>query len=270
VRRTAGAAALLLALAACSSVPPRPADSPAGPAEPRRGAYYKDDGPHEKPPVDLDRVADAVPKSEPLHRSANRPYQALGRQFTPMTSLQPFRERGIASWYGRRYHGQKTSIGEIYDMYAMSAAHPTLPLPSYARVTSVANGRSVVVRVNDRGPFLRDRVMDLSYAAAYRLGIVQAGSGEVEIEALLPGSVAPTAATTATYLQLGAFSSRENAEALRERVSGETVFAEAVQVLQVGGLWRLQLGPYASQDEARVAADGIEKRLDLKPLLVVR
>ena len=111
----------------------------------------------------------------------------FGREYVPATSLRPYKERGIASWYGRKFHGEKTSIGETYDMYAMTAAHPTLPLPSYARVTSVATGKSVVVRVNDRGPFLHGRVIDLSYAAAYRIGIAQKGSGEVEVEAIIPG-----------------------------------------------------------------------------------
>jgi len=154
---------------------------------PRPGGYYKDDGPHERPPANLDRVADAVPRAEPLHRFANRPYKALGRDYVPMTSLQPFRQRGLASWYGKRYHGQKTSSGEPYDMYAMTAAHPTLPIPSYARVTHVANGRSVVVRINDRGPFKSGRVIDLSYVAAYKLGYIQAGQAQVEVEAIVPG-----------------------------------------------------------------------------------
>src|SRR4029450_1685465 len=110
------------------------------------------------------------------------------------TSLKAYRERGIASWYGRKFHGQKTSIGETYDMFAMTAAHPTLPLPSYARVTNVANGKSVVVRVNDRGPFLHDRLIDLSYAAAYRLGVAQKGTALVEVEAIIPGETIVTAA----------------------------------------------------------------------------
>ena len=150
--------------------------------------YYKDDGPGESPPADLDNVPDAVPRIEPLHRFANRPYTVLGRDYVPATTLKSYRERGVASWYGRKFHGQKTSIGETYDMYGMTAAHPTLPLPSYARVTNVATGKSVVVRVNDRGPFLHDRVIDLSYAAAHRIGIAQAGSGEVEVEAVVPAS----------------------------------------------------------------------------------
>jgi rare lipoprotein A len=159
-------------------------------SSPRPGGYYKDDGPHERPPANLDRVADAVPRLEPLHKYANRPYSALGRSYTPMTSLQPFRQRGLASWYGKRYHGQKTSSGEVYDMYAMTGAHPTLPIPSYARVTNLANGRSVVVRINDRGPFKSDRVIDLSYVAAHKLGYIQAGQARVEVESIIPGRTA--------------------------------------------------------------------------------
>jgi len=151
------------------------------------GGYYKDDGPHANPPTNLERVPDAVPKSEPLNKFANRPYTAMGTSYTPMTSVQPFRQRGLASWYGKRYHGQKTSSGEIYDMYQMTAAHPTLPIPSYARVTNAKNGKSVVVRINDRGPFRSGRIIDLSYVAAYKLGYIQAGEATVEVESIVPG-----------------------------------------------------------------------------------
>lgn len=168
---------LILALAGCGSTS-------------RPGGYYLDDGPPARPPADLDRVGDAVPRVEPLHKYANRPYTALGRDYVPMTSLQPFRQRGMASWYGKRYHGQKTSSGEAYDMYAMTAAHPTLPIPSYARVTNLANGRSIVVRINDRGPFRSARIIDVSYVAAYKLGFIQAGQAQVEVEAILPGRIA--------------------------------------------------------------------------------
>ena len=157
---------------------------------PRPGGYYKDDGPHDNPPANLDQVADAVPRTEPLHKFANRPYTALGRRYVPLTSVQEFRQRGLASWYGKRYHGQKTSSGELYDMYAMSAAHPTLPIPSYARVTNLANQRSVVVRINDRGPFKSERVIDLSYVAAHKLGFIQAGQAQVEVEAIVAGRTA--------------------------------------------------------------------------------
>lgn len=168
---------LILALAGCGTTS-------------RPGGYYLDDGPPERPPADLDRVVDAVPRIEPLHKYANRPYNALGRDYVPMTSLQPFRQRGMASWYGKRYHGQKTSSGEVYDMYAMTAAHPTLPIPSYARVTNLANGRSVVVRINDRGPFRGTRIIDVSYVAAHKLGFIQAGQAQVDVEAVVPGRTA--------------------------------------------------------------------------------
>ena len=178
-----------LTLAACTATPRKqPASQPAP-----DGKYYKDDGPGETPPAGLDALGDAVPRIEPLHRFANRPYTVFGREYVPATSLRPYKERGVASWYGRKFHGEKTSTGEIYDMYAMTAAHPTLPLPSYARVTSLATGKSVIVRVNDRGPFLHNRVIDLSFAAATRIGIVQKGSGEVEVEAIIPIETAATA-----------------------------------------------------------------------------
>jgi rare lipoprotein A len=172
LRRIAAASALAL-LTACGSTP-------------KKGGYYKDDGPQANPPTNLASVPDAQPRAEPLHKFANRPYEVFGKNYVPLTSVRPFRQRGIASWYGKRFHGQKTASGEIYDMYAMTAAHPTLPIPSYARVTNVRNGRQVVVRVNDRGPFHSNRVIDLSYAAAYRLGYIEAGSAEVEVEAVVP------------------------------------------------------------------------------------
>ncbi len=185
-----GAAALLLA--ACSSSPTRQgassASAPSASAPSTSSKYYKDDGPGETVPANLDQIPDAVPRLEALNRFSNRPYTVLGRDYVPATSLRPYKERGIASWYGRKFHGQKTSIGETYDMYAMTAAHPTLPLPSYVRVTNVATGKSVVVRVNDRGPFLHGRIIDLSYAAAHRIGTAAKGSGEVEVEAIIPGS----------------------------------------------------------------------------------
>ncbi len=167
--------ALLLAfVAGCSSAP-----------EKRPGGYYKDDGPGDN--AKLASVADAVPKAEPLHRYANRPYEAMGRKYVPLTRVGIYKQRGTASWYGKRFHGSPTSSGEKYDMYRMSAAHPILPIPSYARVTNLANGRSVVVRVNDRGPFHSGRAIDLSYAAAHKLGYLAQGSAQVEIEQIVPG-----------------------------------------------------------------------------------
>jgi rare lipoprotein A len=258
-------------IAGCASVPESP-EPPKPAPQTKGGAYYKDDGPHDKPPANLDQIADAVPRAEPLHRFANRPYTVFGTGYVPMAAVQPFRQRGIASWYGRRFHGQKTSSGEVYDMYGMTAAHPTLPIPSYARVTRVSNGRSVVVRINDRGPFHAGRIIDLSYAAAHKLGYVQAGSAEVEVESVVPDALQPASVQpSAVYVQVGAFSSRENAESFRGRVERELAWLkEQMQVLSVGNLWRLHVGPYRSQDDARPVAERIESQLSLKPLLVVR
>ncbi|KFB78046.1 septal ring lytic transglycosylase RlpA family protein [Candidatus Accumulibacter cognatus] len=200
-------------LAACGGQPSRPLESGVRTAEPakapvkmvrkanvlqkRGGAYYKDDGPGDEFPDNLDEIPDAQPRLEPLHRFANRPYVVLGKAYEPHASLRPHQERGVASWYGKKFHGQPTSIGEPYDMFSMTAAHPTLAIPSYARVTNVSNGKSVVVRVTDRGPFHADRIIDLSYAAAYRLGYVDNGSTQVEVESILP-----VGATTMSYAQV--------------------------------------------------------------------
>ena len=180
------AIAAAFAVAGCGTLsrtesPPSPAPAaPAAPA-PAKGAYYKDDGPGANAPANLAAIPDAVPRAEPLNRFANRPYQVLGRDYAPMTRPAPFRQSGIGSWYGRRYHGAKTSSGEVYDMYAMTAAHPTLPIPSYARVRNPANGREVVLRINDRGPFHAGRIVDLSYTAALKLDLLR-GVGPVELQ----------------------------------------------------------------------------------------
>src|SRR5258705_2009938 len=185
--RVAALCACAALLAACTSAPMKevpPAGLPSAPSP--STPYYKDDGPGISVPDNLDAIPDVTPRLEPLSRFANRPYTVLGKDYVPATTLRNYKERGIASWYGRKFHGQKTSNGETYDMYAMTAAHPTLPLPSYARVTNIATGKSVIVRVNDRGPFLHGRIIDLSYAAAHKVGIASKGSGEVDVEAIIP------------------------------------------------------------------------------------
>lgn len=159
------------------------------PAGSGRGGYYQDDGPGDTPPPDLQSIPNAEPKIEPYSKRANRPYVVFGTTFTPITDERPMKQRGIGSWYGKKFHGQKTSSGEPYDMYKMTAAHPTLPLPSYARVTNVANGNQVIVRVNDRGPFHSGRIIDLSYTAAFKLGYLGRGSGELEVERILPEEI---------------------------------------------------------------------------------
>jgi len=251
------------------------------PTPPRSGGYYKDDGPADNPPANLDVIPDASPKLEPLHRFANRPYSVFGRDYVPATTLRPYKERGVASWYGRKFHNQKTSTGETYDMFAMTAAHPTLPLPSYARVTNVANNKSVIVRVNDRGPFHPGRVIDLSYAAAYRLSLAQNGSGEVEVESVLPSGAPPVAVVAplppvaaveavppkpipveqeaAGYVvQLGAFANYANAQAFVAHVANQTpTLSVEAKVHQGGGLFRVVIGPYGSRDEARRVANQV-------------
>jgi len=196
-----------LLLSACATQAPEP---PTPSTSARPGAYYLDDGPGNTPPANLDNTPDAVPRVEPYARFANNPYVIMGNRYVPEIADRPFRQRGVASWYGRKFHGQRTSSGEIYDMYGMTAAHPTLPIPSYVRVTHMGNRRSVIVRVNDRGPFLHGRIIDLSYAAAHRLGFVAAGSAEVEVERLLPadisagrfGPASPTPAGAASVANL--------------------------------------------------------------------
>ena len=156
------------------------------PAGSGRGGYYQDDGPGDNPPEGLRDTPDAVVKYEPYARFANKPYSVFGQTYTPLLNDEPFSQRGVASWYGVKFHGQRTSSGEAYDMYKMTAAHPTLPIPSYARITSLETGKSVVVRINDRGPFHSDRIVDVSYTAALKLGLLGKGSHQVEVERLFP------------------------------------------------------------------------------------
>ena len=302
-----------LVVAACGTAPKAP---PKG--EPRKPAYYSDDGLPDAVPADIASIPDAVPTAEPYHRYANRPYTVFGRSYAPVVNDEPMRERGLASWYGRKFHGQKTSTGEVYDMFAMTAAHKTLPIPSFARVTNLKSGASVVVRVNDRGPFHEGRVIDLSYAAAMKLGIAGPGSGPVEVERVFardagtivaaaprppatpaisatpPSASPPAVATVVTplraeppvprpagietplvatasggfILQLGAFSSVDNAESFRAHVTRELPWLlEPVQVAPAGGLHRVRLGPYKTREEAQAIADKIRASLDFAPVI---
>ena len=236
----------------------KPAPEGKAPTPLRPGAYYADDGPGANPPPNLEQLADATPRWEPLHRFANRPYTVLGRDYVPATELRPYRERGIATWYGRKFHARRTSIGENYDMYAMTAAHPTLPLPSYARVTNLANGRSVVVRVNDRGPFLHGRLIDLSYAAAFKLGYVNQGSAQVEVEAVLPDAPGLFAARApgppAPPLPGVAPATGPAPPAASAQLTGQTPAAAAterhVPLRTEDGQLFLQLGAFSNLDNA--------------------
>ncbi|MFZ6681386.1 septal ring lytic transglycosylase RlpA family protein [Undibacterium sp. Tian12W] len=155
-----------------------------------KGAYYKDDGPGENIPEGLENTVDPIPTLENYSRSGNKPYVVFGKTYTPIAdSTTPFVQRGVGSWYGKKFHGQKTSSGELYDMYKITAAHPILPIPSYARVTNVSNGKQIIVRINDRGPFHASRIIDLSYTAALKLDVIGKGSSQIEVERLLPADI---------------------------------------------------------------------------------
>jgi rare lipoprotein A len=319
----ASAFALSALLTACGTPAPKPtverAESAAlpapakpAPAKPayalkKGGGYYQDDGPGDNPPEDLDAIPDAVPRAEPLHRFANNPYSVFGQDYVPLRTPSGYKARGIASWYGRKFHGQRTSSGEPYDMYGMTAAHATLPIPSYVRVTNPANGKSVVVRVNDRGPFHSGRLIDLSYTAAWKLGYIGNGSTLVDIEYVAPGSdtlvasapravvsdadpierlaladTAPAApAKTApgvtganlrgAWLQLGAFGNPDNAEAFRAHLARELDWlGDRLTLQSAGKVVRVQAGPWLDRAEAENAAERIRAALGVKPLVNIR
>ncbi len=266
------------------------------------------DGP---PPrdVDVSNLADAVPKVEPITRAGNpNPYTVFGKTYHLLPVGAPYRERGEASWYGRKFHGQKTSNGETYSMYGMTAAHKTLRIPSYVRVTNLENGRSVIVRVNDRGPFHGNRIIDLSYAAAKKLGYSDKGTAEVEVEAIDPttfnryqrnpveqphlGSTGETVADSLvkadqserrtarldsyrfelpanTYLQAGAFNSSNTAQALVDRLKTVTQTPVVVrQNQQSGSAFKVLLGPLRDNMELLAVRNLLSETENIKAFVV--
>ncbi len=327
-----------------AKVEPAPALPPAGSG---RGGYYQDDGPGDNPPPNLDQVPDADVRNDPLLPYSNRPYVVFGKTYTPITDNKPFTQVGIGSWYGKKFHGQRTSSGELYDMYKMTAAHPILPIPSYARLTNMVSGAQVVVRINDRGPFHSNRAIDVSYTAALKLGLLGKGSHELQIERILPEEIdrmlatragvspttparlqtrqaksgtelsastalaqssslalnqplvlapkpvaepgaapaaapaapeiealmvsdrAPSAVRNGYYLQLGAFSRADNAEAARVKLAKVSGVGE-LEVAQGGSVYRIFSGPYASRQDALQAAQGLPAAFSLKPIVIQR
>jgi len=220
--------------------------------------------------TNLNLVPSEVPQQEPLIPDANRSYSVSGQTFTPVSNAASYRKTGQASWYGKGFHGRKTSSGERYDMYAMTAAHPTLPIPSYARVTNLRNGKSVIVRINDRGPFHRSRVIDLSLAAATKLDFVKAGSTKVEIERVWPvaegravttrsPSEAKAKAGDPVYLQLGAHGKLASAEAQQQNLLKKLPAEQDAKLAIVNkeGVYRVRLGPFENGQAARHAANTI-------------
>jgi rare lipoprotein A len=287
LRNVAALVAAAFVLAACGSAPKKVSQPVEGPKKP---SYYSDDGPPESVPSNIAEIPDATPRDEPYNRYANKPYTVFGKTYVPVLNKEPTKERGIASWYGKKFHGQKTASGETYDMFLMTAAHPTLPIPSYAKVTNLKTGKSVVVRVNDRGPFHPDRIIDLSYAAASRIGLASPGSGLVEVErvfattgggpVIVAAAPAPAPAPQATvetpmvvedkgmWLQIGAFSSRESADIFREKAARDLSWNnEPLDVSSRDGFFRVRLGPYRNRDEANAIADKVRETLGYAPTL---
>ena len=236
-----------------------------------------DDAPSQ--PRDVSDIPNAVPKHEPLSRYGNpASYVVYGKRYYTLPSSKGYREVGLASWYGTKFHGKRTSSGEPYDLYGMTAAHKTLPLPTYVEVTNLDNNRSVIVKVNDRGPFHEERLIDLSYTAAVKLGVVGNGTGKVEVRAIDSGTpvtttgtvpaIAPVAAQpvsfpegTVMYLQIGAFSSRENAERLQEKIQAREDI-KAVRVVEAPGengtFYKVQVGPLSGSAEINQTTTSLE------------
>lgn len=254
----AGLALLSLLLAACGSLPHPPSPPPS------RTATLT--------PAPSGNYRDAEPRFEPRSRLGNPPYYVVnGRRYVVLNSAHGFQERGIASWYGPDFHGKKASNGDDYDMHSMTAAHKTLPLPSYVRVTNLENGRSAIVRVNDRGPFVDNRIIDLSFAAATRLGVVQKGTAPVEIAVVEPGEAGvqvadpgprPVMGKPRMYLQAGAFAQRENAERMRQRLLLAQMGPVDIRVEPIGTrpMHKVWVGPFsevADLDAASARLHGI-------------
>lgn len=211
--------------------------------------FAREDSAPSRPP-DVSRVPDAVPQPAPRSRRGNPPfYEVFGERYHVLGSSANFHERGVASWYGKKFHGASTASGEPYDMYAMTAAHRTLPLPTYARVTNIRNGLSVVVKVNDRGPFVHNRVIDLSYTAAQRLDMLAEGTTLVEVEALEPGGLTENLPVIAAgpapagimYVQVGAFGDAGNAERMRRRLTANGI--DNVVIRKGRQMYRVRVGP---------------------------
>jgi rare lipoprotein A len=287
---------LLSILTGCASGPSFKNEGVSTPAK-KGGGYYLDDGPGDHPPENIDAIPDATPKVEPFNARANQPYIALDNKYIPMTSFYPYKERGIASWYGKRYHGKKTSIGEYYDMYSMTGAHTTLPIPCYVRVTNTENGKSVIVRINDRGPFKKDRLIDLSFAAAYKLRLSDKGSGPVEVELIDPRQfsalkktpdvitekikekeVAPTQVKTEEvianeplYIQAGAFKNEKNADLLLKQLTDMKLENTPPFKKQFSeDLFHVVIGPFNSKDEANNIADLIKSKIKISIFIVAK
>ena len=245
-------AIITIMLSACSS-----RQSAHNAAQPNAGRYQQqqDSIPARLPT--LLEMTDPTPQAEPLSRGGNKPYNLFGQNYTPMVGATQHAEVGIASWYGNKFHGHLTSNGETYNMFAMSAAHKTLPLPSYVKVTNLDNNKSAIVRVNDRGPFHRDRVIDLSYSAAHKIGMLQQGTARVQLELLQSPAMYAQAAvpgalpsqTSSCFIQVLASSDSNRLSQLQQKLQREQALPSEIQ--PGSGIFRLLVGPTASKQQAQ-------------------
>ena len=239
INRLAGVALSIMVLASCSSQIQRDGPPAAAPD-----------------PTILDQIPNAQPRYSPPRAANQRPYTLHGTTYYPMAHNRGFVQRGEASWYGRKFHGRKTASGETYDMYGMTAAHKRLPLPSYVEIRNLENQRRIVVRVNDRGPFYGKRIIDLSYAAAYKLGLLAEGTGQVEVRAITPDNPAPDTTPVPTqippapdpvhtimYVQIGAFRDYSNAQRLQQRLQQQLRWPVRIVSTSDNRLHRVQTGP---------------------------
>lgn len=255
---------LALLVAACSS----------GPTRPPASTSTSTPKPTQVPPrpEDLMAIPDAVPRHEPRSARGNpASYEVFGTRYHLLPTAEGYKERGVASWYGPDFHAKSTSSGEPYDMYAMTAAHKTLPIPAYARVTNLANGRSIVVRINDRGPFVKNRIIDLSYTAAHKLDMTRAGTAFVEVEVITPEAprgTPPAAAPGRLFLQTGAFGVAQNASALAERLRGAGIpDVNVIAPDRASSLHRVRIGPIADVATFDMLAQRVQG-MGLQALLV--
>lgn len=261
------------------------------PTKPPQQDEVKDSGP--AVPVDMLATPEPTPVREPIGKAGNKsPYVVNGVRYRVRNDVKGYQEQGHASWYGTKFHGRRTANGEVYNMYAMSAAHKTLPLPSYAKVTNLENGRSVIVRVNDRGPFVPGRIIDLSYTAAQKLGYIDKGVARVEVTALDPDTL-PTAGQTLamekdvaareslaedasfklpdnTFLQVGAYSSASQANKVRGQVSAVVDYPVSVSPVVVGGkkLYRVRIGPIGQQQVLVALRESVQENSLGQPQVV--
>ena len=286
-----------LILAACAS--PGPSSNRSSSGGSKVSSWPDRDGPDAVVPPDLKKVPDAVPKLESIRKGGpNKPYEVLGERYEPIAEDKPLVQKGLASWYGRKFHGKPTSSGEIYNMYAMTAAHATIPIPSYARVRNPKNGREIIVRINDRGPFHKGRIIDLSYTAALKLDLLR-GVAPVEVKRItyaeiragldvtpanepppvfVPatppgGPLRETTGGTATspgyWLQFGAFTKLDGAEAMRQRIAeADLGMLPLLTIVREAGLHRLRAGPFPSADEARATATRLRDEGGIESTLI--